>query len=102
MILMIQKNRVTSGTLFSIVRAREVWRCVVVIAVMDPRVRDRTLQLPDCMRGLVLDAVDRGQDEHEAAAGATADDDVAAAGARQAPRERKPQPRGARCVAAAA
>src|SRR4051812_29400911 len=49
-----------------------------------------------------LRAADGRQHEHEAAAGSLAGDDVSPARARQAPREREPQPGGALPVAVSA
>src|SRR4051812_15804493 len=99
MILMIQKKRVTSGTLLSILRAREGVGRASVIVVMARMVRDRTWRLPDCVRRPVPRAGERRQDEDETAARPVAEDDVAPAGAREAPGERQPQPRGALRVA---
>src|SRR5881394_3330167 len=84
MILMIQKNRVTSGTLFSIVRASDRAGCGMAVVVMRRRVGDRTLRLPDCR-----------QHQDEAAARTVADDDVAAAAAGEPARQRQAEPGGA-------
>src|SRR3954471_17258383 len=47
MILMIQKNRVTSGTLFRIRRAGDV-----VIVVMPPKIGTTAWKLPERLRGV--------------------------------------------------
>src|SRR4051812_46303723 len=52
--LMIQKNTVTSGTLFSIARASDGWPDVWEIVLMSFRVRHGTLRRPDYVAVLVL------------------------------------------------
>src|SRR4051794_35575031 len=78
MILMIQKNRVTSGTLFNIVRPRDGAGAAKEFALMAVHGGEATLRLSD-----------RRQLEHEAAARAGERHHLAAAGARQAARERE-------------
>src|SRR3954451_6321785 len=83
MILMTQKNRVISGTLFNIWRASERLAVVVVVAVMSPTIGTTTWQLPErsCLAG---------QPQLEAATAlAGYGNDLAVARPRQPPGERE-------------
>src|SRR3954471_6313004 len=81
MILMIQKNRVTSGTLFSIVRPSDGAGAVMEFAFMAVHGGAPALRLPD-----------RGQLEHEASARASDRDDVAPPPTGEPPRRGQAQP----------
>src|SRR4051794_2203376 len=97
MILMTQKNKVTSGTLFNISRPRprRGWPAVTVGLFMPAMVRAGGLRVPERL------GAERGQLEHEAAARPGARDDVAPARARQTARQREPEPGARRVVVAA-
>src|SRR4051794_38636083 len=87
---MIQKNTVTSGTLFRSVRPREGCGCGWVSEVMAVRVRPRTLRLPD--RRVRLRGPNHGEQEREAASRAVSQHDIAAARAGETPCQGQSEP----------